>query len=64
MGYGYTCEECGGDFPDEDPALMGEAHEEWFKTSDLAGRLAHDHDIRPGDVITLCGPCLLEMVER
>jgi len=63
MGYGYTCEACAGDFPDEDPALMAQLHERWFKTSQLGGAIAERFDLTPEDTITLCGPCLLDIIE-
>lgn len=64
MGYGYTCEDCGEDFPDEDPALMGQLHERWFKTTDLGGLVAERFGYSPEETLTLCGPCLLDLLEE
>jgi hypothetical protein len=63
MGYGYTCEDCGGDYPDEDPALMGQLHERWFKTTDRGGLVAERFGLSPEETLTLCGPCLLDLLE-
>lgn len=63
MGYGYTCEVCGADYPDEDPALMGRLHERWFKTSELGGLIAEQHGLTPEDTVTLCPVCLQELLE-
>lgn len=62
MGYGYTCDGCGADYPDEDPALMSQLHERWFKTTELGGRVAEQFNLTPEDTITICGPCLIEDV--
>jgi hypothetical protein len=61
MGYGYTCEECSESFPDEDPALMAQIHEGWFKTTQLGGIVA-DRGYSPEQTLTLCGPCLLDLL--
>lgn len=63
MGYGYTCESCGGDYPDEDPALMGQVHERWFKTTELGGVIADRFQLTPEETLTLCGPCLIALLK-
>lgn len=63
MGYGYTCNDCGADFPEEDPALMAQLHERWFKTTDLGGIIAERFQLTPEDTLTLCGPCLIDLLE-
>lgn len=67
MGYGFTCdvqsaEACQGEHPHDLPAFMGEVRETWFKTTQLGGHLA-DLGYSPGQTITFCGPCLLELLE-
>jgi hypothetical protein len=63
MGYGYTCQDRGEHYPDEDPALMAQLHERWFKTTTLGGLIAEEYDLSPEDTITLCGPCTFELLE-
>jgi hypothetical protein len=61
MGYGFTCDACGSVQADADPALMGQIHEGWFRTSDLAGHLAAEQ-IMPNQTITFCAECTLNQL--
>lgn len=68
MGYDYTCDgelgqHCRGSVTGEMPAFMGEIREQWFETTQLGGELAQAQDqYGPGYTVTLCGPCLLDLL--
>lgn len=62
MTYTYQCDHCGEDALESPPALMGEFSESWFKSSPEGGHLA-DLGFRPGDIVTFCGGCTLELLE-
>lgn len=62
MGYTFTCDGPCGKHRDELPAFMGEIRESWFKTTTEGGILA-DMGYSPGQTITLCGECLLDLLE-
>lgn len=65
MTYIYDCDGwCNDDEnPHHDrPALMCEFNERWFKSSSQAGQIAEEYD--PGDVVTLCGDCVLRLLQH
>lgn len=63
MPYGFTCDgNCGEEYDDQLPAFMGDIRESWFKTTRIGGRIA-DLGYSPGQTITLCGSCLLDLLE-
>jgi len=59
MTYGYTCNMCGSDYPDTEPAFMGRLHETWFKTSHLGGVVAGEVGLTHEDTVTLCPECIV-----
>lgn len=61
MGYGYTCNRCDDDCPDDSPALMGQLHERWFMTSDRGGILAEE-GLSHEETITICPDCALDIL--
>lgn len=62
MPYTFTCDGACGDRHEELPAFMGEIRESWFKTTEPGGILA-DMGYAPGQTITLCGGCLLDLLD-
>lgn len=62
MGYGFTCDDCGTEHPNDLPAFVGEVREQWFKTTDLGGIVA-DMGYSPGETLTLCGDCTLDTLD-
>ena len=62
MTYAFDCDgTCDNPRHDGLPAFMGEIRESWFKTTELGGLVA-EMGYSPGQTITLCGTCLLELL--
>lgn len=63
MPYVYQCD--GFCDPDEvkqgRPAITGEFNEQWFQSSSAGGQVA-GANYDAGDLVTLCGPCVLQLL--
>ena len=57
MGYTFTCERCEQGFNHE-PPFIGEFVETFIKTS--PSPLTEDYS--PGQTVTLCAPCMEEII--
>lgn len=63
MTYTYQCDDCGAEGLESPPALMGEFSESWFKTTPEGGHVS-ELGFDPGDIVTLCGDCTLDLLDQ
>lgn len=62
MPYVYQCDGfCETDTHSKRPALTGEFNEHWYNEGDAGDRLRQE-GYEPGDLVTLCPKCVLELL--
>ena len=62
MGYIYRCDGFCNHGPfNERPALTAEFNEQWYESTPFGDEL-RQHGYEPGDLVTLCPQCTMELL--